>query len=496
MEKGKVWLIGAGPYDFELLTIKAKKLIEDADVILYDRLVSHSIVNLKKDDAILINVGKNAGNHTMKQEDINKTILKYALDGKNVVRLKGGDPFLFGRGGEELELLVENNIEFYVINGITSPIAVPSYNGIPVTHRDFTSSLHIITGHTKNNDINVDFKALVKLDSTLVFLMGLSSLQAICNGLIEAGMDNNMPVCVLEKGTSAKQRNIKGTLFNICKKCEEEKAKTPAIIIVGKVCNLSDKFNWRKFLPLANTRVIVTRPKDKNSEFCDMLRAKGAEVIDLPVIKTIPIENDEIKEVFKNISDYNYLVFTSYKGVEIFFEKMKVYKKDIRTLFNKKIAVVGEITKKAIEEKGIFVDIMPKVYSSKELGYELLKNIEDKEKVLIARAKDGDKAILEVLKDKNIKDLPIYETIYQEAKFINYDFDYKDIVTFTSASTVKGFVQAVKSYNLDYTKINAICIGKQTEEEAKKHNFKTFVSDKAMLDSLIHKIIEISDKEV
>ncbi len=494
MEKGEVWLVGAGPYDFELLTIKAKKIIEKADVILYDRLVSHSIVNLKKDDAILIDVGKCAGNHTMKQEDINKTILKYALEGKKVVRLKGGDPFLFGRGGEELELLVKNNIKFYVINGITSPIAVPSYNGIPVTHRDFTSSLHIVTAHTKNNDINIDFKALVKLEGTLVFLMGLSSLQAICKGLIEAGMDKDMPICVLEKGTSSKQRNIKGTLFDICKKCEEEQAKTPAIIIVGKVCNLSDSFNWRKFLPLASTRVIVTRPKDKNSDFCDMLRDKGADVIDLPVIKTIPIENEEIKETFNNL-DYDYIVFTSYKGVETFFQNMKLYKKDIRLLFNKKIAVVGEVTKKAIEEKGMFVDIMPKVYCGKELGYELLKHIKNNEKVLIARAKDGDKAILDILKNKNVKDLPIYETIYEEASFINYDFDYEDIVTFTSASTVKGFIKAVKSYNLDYSKIRAICIGKQTEEEAKKHNFKTFVSDKATLYSLVDKVIDVTKKE-
>nr|WP_317358854.1 uroporphyrinogen-III C-methyltransferase [uncultured Tyzzerella sp.] len=490
MKKGKVWLVGAGPSDFELLTIKGKKVIENADIILYDRLVSHSIVNLAKDSAILIDVGKSSNNHTMCQSDINQLLLKYALEGKKVVRLKGGDPFLFGRGGEELELLEKNNIPFEIVNGITSAIAVPAYNGIPVTHRDFTSSLHIITGHNKDNNINIDFDCLVKLNGTLVFLMGLSSLNIICEGLINAGMDKNMPVCILEKGTTSKQRNIQGILNNICEKCIEEEAKTPAIIIVGKVCELSEKFSWRKNLPLSNTRVLVTRPKDKNSSFCSMLRENGAEVIDLPTIKTIPIQNEQIEKTFNNL-DFNYIVFTSPKGVEQFFYNMKLYKKDIRGLFGKKIAVVGNATKKAVEEKGFFVDIMPKNYCGRELGYELLKYIKNDDKILIARAKDGSQDIINILKDKNIKDIALYETKYEKANFINYNFDYNDIVTFTSASTVIGFIKSVKDYNLDYSKIRAVCIGKETEKEAKKYNFKTFVSDKATLDSLLEKVINI-----
>ncbi len=490
MKKGKVWLVGAGPSDFELLTIKGKKVIENADIILYDRLVSHSIVNLAKDSAILIDVGKSSNNHTMCQSDINQLLLKYALEGKKVVRLKGGDPFLFGRGGEELELLEENNIPFEIVNGITSAIAVPAYNGIPVTHRDFTSSLHIITGHNKDNNINIDFDCLVKLNGTLLFLMGLSSLNIICEGLINAGMDKNMPVCILEKGTTSKQRNIQGTLNNICEKCIEEEAKTPAIIIVGKVCELSEKFSWRKNLPLSNNRVLVTRPKDKNSSFCSMLRENGAEVIDLPTIKTIPIQNEQIEKTFNNL-DFNYIVFTSPKGVEQFFYNMKLYKKDIRGLFDKKIAVVGNATKKAVEEKGLFVDIMPKNYCGRELGYELLKYIKNDDKILIARTKDGSQDIINILKDKNIKDIALYETKYEKANFINYNFDYNDIVTFTSASTVIGFIKSVKDYNLDYSKIRAVCIGKETEKEAKKYNFKTFVSDKATLDSLLEKVINI-----
>ncbi|WP_250278651.1 uroporphyrinogen-III C-methyltransferase [[Clostridium] colinum] len=497
MKKGKVWLVGAGPSDFELLTIKGKKIIEKADVILYDRLVSHSIISLANDNALTIDVGKCSNNHTMPQEEINKLLLKYALEGKQVVRLKGGDPFLFGRGGEELELLVENDIDFEVVNGITSAISVPAYNGIPVTHRDFVSSLHIITGHTKDNSSNIDFKSLVKLNGTLVFLMGVSSLKIICDGLIDAGMDKNMPVCILEKGTTANQRNIKATLSTIYEKSIKEKAKTPAIIIVGKVCSLSEKFDWKNRLPLSKTRVLVTRPKDINFTFCDMLRNNGAEVIDLPTIKTVPIQNKDIEETFNSL-DYNYIVFTSPKGVEQFFYNMKLYKKDIRCLFNKKIAVVGKATKKAVEEKGLFIDIMPQNYSGKDLGYELLKYVNDNDKILIARAKEGNVDILNVLNSKNIivKDLGIYETKYEKAKFVNFEFNYDDIVTFTSASTVIGFVNSVADFNLDYTKIKAICIGKQTEEEAKKYNFKTYVSNQPTLDSLLEKVIELAKKEI
>ena len=496
MIKGKVWLVGAGPSDVELLTIKGKKVIEQADIILYDRLVSNSIISLAKDDAILIDVGKCSNNHTMSQEQINNLLLKYVLDGNKVVRLKGGDPFLFGRGGEELELLAKNNIPFEIVNGITSAIAVPAYSGIPVTHRDFVSSLHIITGHTKNNILNIDFKSLVKLNGTLVFLMGISSLKNICDGLLKAGMDKDMPVCILEKGTTARQKNIKGTLDNIYEQSIQEQVKTPAIIIIGKVCELSKKFEWRKFLPLSNTRVLVTRPKDINSNFCNMLRDKGAEVIDLPTIKTVPIKNIEIDEVFNNLN-YNYIVFTSSKGVEYFFENMKIYKKDIRYLFNKKIAVVGTTTKKAVEEKGLFVDIIPKTYCGEELAKELLRHIKNNDKILIARAKYGNKEILNILNksDAIIKDLALYETKYDKASFINFNFEYDDIVTFTSASTVMGFINATKHYNLDYSRIKAVCIGNQTEKEANKYKFKTFVSKEPTLDSLLQKVIDISKKE-
>ena len=245
MQTGKVWLVGAGPSDMGLLTLKAKSLIQNADVILYDSLVGAAILAMIPSGAKLIDVGKRAGHAVMKQEEINQTLLREAQSGKKVVRLKGGDPFLFGRGGEELELLAEHNIPFEVVPGVTSAFAVPAYAGIPVTHRDFCSSVHIITGHKKDRDKpEVDYDALVKLDGTLIFLMGLGALGDICAGLIKAGMRPDMPAAVLEKGTRAGQRRALSTLERLPEQAARQAIKTPAVIIVGEVCSLSGKFSW------------------------------------------------------------------------------------------------------------------------------------------------------------------------------------------------------------------------------------------------------------
>ena len=239
MDLGKVWLVGAGPSDAELMTVKGKRVIEEADVIVYDALVGKGILSMIPTDVELINVGKRAGNHIMVQEDINKVLLDKALEGKKVVRLKGGDPFLFGRGGEELELLIENNIEFEIVPGITSAISVPAYNGIPVTHRDFCSSLHIITGHKKKGEkYNIDFEALVRTKGTVVFLMGIAALGDICSGLLEAGIEKDMPAAVLCQGTTARQRKVVATISTLVDEVERQGVTPPGIIVVGKVCSV------------------------------------------------------------------------------------------------------------------------------------------------------------------------------------------------------------------------------------------------------------------
>mgnify|MGYP006070650005 FL=1 len=276
MKKGQVILVGAGPGDPELLTIKGRKAIESAEVVVYDRLVGQAIFDLIPENAERINVGKESSHHTVPQEQINQILLEKALEGKRVVRLKGGDPFLFGRGGEELELLSEHGVSFQEVPGITSAIAVPAYAGIPVTHRDCCSSLHIITGHQRaGKPLSINFEALVQTKGTLVFLMGVSALGEICRGLLEAGMEPDMPAAVIEKGTTPSQRPILATLSTLPETAKAEKVKSPAIIIVGKVCAYSNQFDWFDHLPLKGKTVIVTRPKERAGTLSERLRALG-----------------------------------------------------------------------------------------------------------------------------------------------------------------------------------------------------------------------------
>ena len=243
MEKqGKVWLVGAGPSDAGLMTLKGKAVLEQADVVVYDALVSASVLAMIPEQAQTVYVGKRSGHHSVPQPQINQILLEQAQQGKRVVRLKGGDPFLFGRGGEELELLREHNIPFEVVPGITSAIAVPAYNGIPVTHRDYCSSVHIITAHSKQDgELNIPFPALCQLNGTLVFLMGVTSMERICRGLLQAGMDAQTPAAILQEGTSAAQRRVVATLSTLVERAQQEKIQAPAVLVIGKVCQLADQ---------------------------------------------------------------------------------------------------------------------------------------------------------------------------------------------------------------------------------------------------------------
>lgn len=334
---GKVWLVGAGPGDRGLFTIKGLEVLQNAEVVVYDALVGDEVLTLIPEQAEKINVGKRAGHHRMVQEKINQTLLEQALAGRRVVRLKGGDPFLFGRGGEELELLAENNIPYEVVPGVTSAFAVPAYNGIPVTHRDFTASVHIITGHRRasgnthsiglaeasrkenaisetglgktaaaasditsdteessdsddSDGLGIDYEALVRTRGTLIFLMGLSTLPVIMKGLLGAGISPDTPAAVLEKGTTAGQRRILATVATLEEKTKEAQIQPPAIIVVGEVCRLADSFTWAEKRPLAGKKILLTRPKELISGMASRLRKMGAEVLELPAIETLPID--------------------------------------------------------------------------------------------------------------------------------------------------------------------------------------------------------------
>ena len=290
---GKVWLVGAGPSDAGLFTLKGHQVLTDAEVVVYDALVGPAILAMIPDTAEAINVGKRSSNHTMRQEQISELLAEKAKEGKRVVRLKGGDPFLFGRGGEELEVLIREGISYEVVPGVTSAISVPAYQGIPVTHRDYCSSVHIITGHKREGEAcDIDFEALVRTRGTLVFLMGVSALEMICEGLLAAGMKKDMPAALLSKGTTAAQKRIVATVSTLPEEVARQGAVTPAIIVVGEVCALADTFSWVDRLSLGGVRVLLTRPRELSGTTAQKLRKRGAEVIELPAIRTKARENN------------------------------------------------------------------------------------------------------------------------------------------------------------------------------------------------------------
>ena len=498
MSTGKVWLVGAGPGDIGLFTLKGMETLQNAEVVVYDSLVGQGVLSKIPDTARCINVGKRASNHTMPQEEINRLLVEEAKKGYRVVRLKGGDPFLFGRGGEELEELVKAEIPYEVVPGVTSPISVPAYNGIPVTHRDFTSSLHIITGHKKQGEAyDIDFEALVRTKGTLVFLMGVGALKDICNALLDAGMDPKMPAAILQKGTTAGQKRIVATVSTLESEVKRQGIETPAIIVVGKVCALAKEFAWYEKLPLAGYKVLVTRPRDLVSSMASKLRLLGAEVLELPAIRTEPLENqEELHHALEKLESYQWVAFTSPTGVKVFFEELKKFGADVRRLANVKIAAIGTGTAKALEERGFFVDLMPEVFDGAALGRALCEACEGHEHILIPRAKIGNHEIMEELEKKSgllVSDIPTYDTIYESQEMIDQKKEFEegniDCAVFTSASTVKGFVEATPG--LDYGKVRAACIGKQTKAAADAYGMKTYMAKRATIDSVLELVIEL-----
>lgn len=534
-KEGKVWLVGAGPSDAELLTLKAKRVLEQAEVVVYDRLVGESILLMIPETAEKIDAGKRSGNHTMPQEQMNELLLKKAQEGKRVVRLKGGDPFLFGRGGEELELLAKHNIPFEVVPGVTSAISVPAYNGIPVTHRDYASSVHIITGHKKKDEpLNLDFATLAKLEGTLVFLMGVSALADICQGLCTGGKAKETPAALLSCGTTAKQKRIVSTLEKLPEEVKKNPLETPAIIVVGEVCGLAEDFNWYEKLTLFGKKIIVTRPRERSRVLAERLRSLGAEVLELPTIEIHPNERfadesiavDECAATEKDMQqntvnteiqnginktdmhtvrklsqaledNYQYVIFTSPSGVNCFFDQLKKEKIDIRRFAGTKIAALGAGTAKELQLHGVFADLVPEVYDAAHLGICIGEDCEDGDNILIPRVRNGSQELIrEIQKRKKvtIADLPIYDTIEKEQKWVNVPKLVEEgcMVVFTSASTVRGFVKNVPDTDLSHVK--GICIGKQTAQEAKKAGISCVIVKSATLEDLLQTVLNCSSQ--
>ncbi len=501
MSIGKVYLVGAGPSDVGLMTVKGKQVLEQADVIVYDRLIGNSILLSLPAYAEKIDAGKRAGNHTLPQEQINQLLLEKAQEGKTVVRLKGGDPFLFGRGGEELELLAEHGIPFEVVPGVPSAISVPAYNGIPVTHRDATSSLHIVTGHKRaGQPLDIDFGALVRTQGTLVFLMGVRALGDICDGLMQAGMDPATPAAILQQGTTAGQKRVCATVATLEAEVQRQGIETPAIIVVGEVCRYAEQFAWAERKPLFGRRLIVTRPKARAGRLSDLLRAQGAEVWEIPTISTRPIvPNEPLTQAIEHLRDYRYLVFTSPAGVQIFFDALLAAGKDIRAFGDGKVCAIGQGTAKELRKYGVVTDLMPSVYDGEHLGQAIAADCADGDKLLIPRAKIGNRQLIEEITAKKrveITDLPIYDTVYETPFGIDLNEEIAKgtvrTAVFTSASTVRSFAQEVSAAHC--AQMTAVCIGRQTAEAAAGCGMTTVTAQQATLDSLVEAAVQTCEK--
>lgn len=485
---GKVILVGAGPGDPGLLTRKGLAALERADVVVYDRLVSPAILARIPARAEKIDVGKQPDRHPVPQHEINRILLQKAQQGHLVVRLKGGDPYLFGRGGEELELLAQHHIPFEVVPGVTSALAAPSYGGIPVTHRDFASSLHIITGHRRaGTELAINFDALVRAGGTLVFLMGVGALAEITAGLLQAGMDPDTPAAMVEQGTSPHQRRLDATLATLPRRAGEMGIQNPAVIVVGGVCALARDFDWFDALPLKGQRVIVTRPEDRAGALSDQLRSLGAEVLEYPCIRTTPIlPCPALEQALSRIGDYEWLAFTSPAGVETLWTWLDSRGLDVRALGGIKLAALGPGTAKALKNHGLRADYMPKIYDAAHLGEGLAGRARGR--VLMLRSEIASPDLPAALDRAGIgyEDAAIYRTEYRT--------DYKEelcaaiasgvkLVCFTSASTVKAF--AALAGGLDLSQLTGICIGRQTADEAGKHGIPVVIAPKATIDALV-----------
>ena len=497
LNKGKVWLVGAGPSDAGLLTVKGKKVTENADVIVYDHLIGKEILSMLDDTKSLINVGKRAGYHPIPQEEISQILVREAQKGKKVVRLKGGDPFVFGRGGEELQELNKQGIPFEVVPGVSSALAVPAYCGIPVTHRGLASSVHIITGHKRAGEkADIPYEALVNAGGTFVFLMGVTALPEIQRGLLDGGMSPDVPAAVLQEGTSAGQKRIDTTVGELETAAKAADIRPPAIIIAGEVCSLAQELAWYEKLPLHGMRVVLTRPRELQSVLAGELRSQGAQVLELPAIDTVLVKDKKgFCGCLAQIESYDWIVFTSQTGVRIFFEQMLEEQVDVRRLSQAKFAVIGEGTAKALKEKGIYPDLMPKVYDGDSLAEAIAKQGIAGQKILIPRAKKGNMHLVPVLEQAGakVKDLAIYETVHHKSTVFSIKEELTkepaDCVVFTSASTVEGFVEAAGE--MEYTKLTAVCIGKQTAAAAQAYGMQCYVAEKAALDALVEQVQKV-----
>ncbi|HTA70731.1 MAG TPA: uroporphyrinogen-III C-methyltransferase [Bryobacteraceae bacterium] len=492
----KVYLVGAGPGDPDLITWKGRKLLAIADSVLYDHLASEHLLELTRRDCERIYVGKKKAVRAYPQEEICAMMIERARRGLTVVRLKGGDPFIFGRGGEELEALTDAGIPFEVVPGVTSPLGIAAYSGVPLTHRSHTKLVTFVTGH----DVDGIDWSKVGQSETLVIFMGIASIGEIAREIVAHGRSADTPAIAVRWGTRPDQETVAGTLATIADRIEQAQLKPPATVIIGEVVALHDRFNWFEKLPLFGRKIVVTRSSDQAAEFSERLRALGADAIELPVISIQPPENPgPIDQAIERLASYDWLIFTSVNGVRFFLDRLDTSRRDLRSL-KARICAIGPATRQAVENLHLKVDLMPEEYVAESLvktfSGERLAGL----RILLPRAAVARDLIPTELGKlgAQVDVVEAYRNVVpadagSRAREIFSGANKPDWITFASSSAVKNLLTAAGRDALDGVRIASI--GPVTSETARSNGLKVDVEAKQYTqDGLIAAILELETR--
>ncbi len=495
-EPGTVHLVGAGPGDPGLATARAVDLVSRADAIVHDRLIPQALLALARDGAELIDAGKRPGEPGLGQEGINQLLIELARAGKRVVRLKGGDPFVFGRGGEEAEALADAGIAFEVVPGVTAGVAAPAYAGIPVTHRDEASAVAFVTAHEdpSKRESALDWEALASFPGTLVFYMGVRTLSAVAKRLVEHGRSGDEPAAVIERGTLPGQRVVTAPLSEIAAHAAEAEIRPPALTVVGAVTALRERLAWLERAPLRGRTVVITRARAQASALAAQLAELGAHVVEAPAIRIVPtIDRPEVREAVERIEAFELICLTSPNGAELLLDALRAQGRDARALAGATLAAIGPGTAAALARGGLRADVVPERSIAESLAAELVSRGVRGKRVLIARAAGARDVLPEELRNAGaeVEVLTLYETVREElgddARAAVAAADY---VTFTSSSTVRNFLEALGDSRGLPPRARVVSIGPVTSSTARELGLEVDVeADRHDVEGLVEALL-------
>jgi uroporphyrinogen III methyltransferase/synthase len=496
---GTVYLVGAGPGDPGLITVRGLEVLRSADAIVYDRLASERLLAEAKIDAELIDAGKRRDEHRMSQDEINDELVRLSSEGKSVCRLKGGDPFVFGRGGEEALALVEAGLPWEVVPGITSPIAATAYAGIPITQRGMAASFTVVTGSEDPGkpDSLLDWNALANVGGTLAFVMGWKSMPQIVEALISNGIAADTPAALVQWGTTSEQRTVTGPVNEIVQRGVDAGIGAPVILVVGEVASLREKLTWFDSRPLFGKNVLITRARSQASRLAEKLEAYGARTLQVPAIDVVPVEDTtELDNAVRSLSQFDWITFTSANAVDGIWRRLTAAGLDARALSSSKIAAVGPATGRALEAIGLHPDLIPEMFDSDALLASFKALETQPKRVLFPRSSISRDSLITGLRDMGVEVEPVvaYETrMADESKeqAISAYKDGIDVTTFTSSSSVKNLVDLLDG---DVSAVNlstVACIGPITAETAKSNGIRIDVmAETQTIDGLVQVIVD------